>query len=560
MPAYLIVIISWQYINASKLKYELCFQIMFQKKIKFIYIFIIISLFLTGIYNAVKIGLSWDELSHYKIGKARFDFILSLFFFEKTNFNQAETASNNYPGIYDTFTYLIGWVIQKIDNIFFEKYFIEIRHLINFFFSILGLIGLYKFCNLHFNKLIASISTIFAFINPFYFGHMSMNPKDNIIFFAFIWFLYFLSKYLFEKKDKFKNLLFLSLFLGIGCGIRISFPAICLPVFIISIYYIINNYYLFQRKLPKIFIDIFLLISVVFFLTSATWPQILTGGFDVLIETLINSLSWNFVPHYGLINGSLYEVNKTPKLYFFYFLSYRMPIYLTILIIFSYLIIFKEKQFANLFGEKIKVKFIILNIIILFPIFLAIILKVNIYDNIRLFLFLIPLLCIMASLSFVFLYSNFKNSFKSKIILSLVVILLFLSITRFFILNPYQYSYVNYSFIKLKNANNKFENDYWATSFKETVNNMEKKFTKNEIQNMKISYCGGNPRALLLLLNKKYGVMNIFSPNNANYVIMTNRASFTKNDKRTCFEKFKGEDVILTERGGLILSVLRKLD
>ena len=130
-----------------------------------------------------------------------------------------------------------------------------------------------------------------------------------------------------------------------------------------------------------------------------------------------------------------------------------MPIYVTILIIFSYLIIFKEKQFANLFGEKIKVKFIILNIIILFPIFLAIILKVNIYDNIRLCLFLIPLLCIMASLSFVFLYSNFKNSFKSKIILSLVVILLFLSITRFFILNPYQYSYVNYSFIKLKNAN-----------------------------------------------------------------------------------------------------------
>ena len=41
---------------------------------------------------------------------------------------------------------------------------------------------------------------------------------------------------------------------------------------------------------------------------------------------------------------------------------------------------------------------------------------------------------------------------------------------------------------------------------------------------------------------------------------MTNRASFNKNEKRTCFERFNGEDIILTERGGLKLSVLRKLD
>ena len=532
---------------------------MIKKKIKLIYVFIIISLSLIGIYNALKIGLSWDELAHYKIGKTRFEFILSLLFFEKSNFNQAYTASNNYPGIYDTFAYFLGWLIQKIDNIFFEKYFIEIKNLINFSFSILGLFGLYKFCNLNFTKLIASISTILTFINPFYFGHMSINPKDNIIFFSFIWFLYFLSKYLFEKDNKFKNLLFLSIFLGIGCGTRITFLAICLPAFFISTYYIIKNYNLFQRKLSKIFIDSISLIVILLFLTSVTWPQIFTGGLNMFIETLINSINWSFVPHYGLINGLLYEINNTPKLYFFYFFVYRMPIYISILIILSYLVIFKGKELTNLFGEKIKIKFIIINIIVLFPIFLAIFLKVNIYDNIRLFLFLIPFFCILASLSFVYFYSNFKNNFKSKILLSLIMFLFVLSITRFFTLNPYQYSYVNYSFLKLKNANQKFEHDYWATSFKETIDNMENKFTRDEIRNMKISYCGGNPRALLLLLNKKYGLRKLFSPNNANYIIMTNRASFNKNDKRTCFDIFKGQDLFFVKRGNLILSKFTKI-
>ena len=56
---------------------------MIKKKIKIIYIFIILSLTFFGIYNSLNIGISWDELAHYKIGKTRFEFILSFFFLKK---------------------------------------------------------------------------------------------------------------------------------------------------------------------------------------------------------------------------------------------------------------------------------------------------------------------------------------------------------------------------------------------------------------------------------------------------------------------------------------------
>ena len=40
---------------------------------------------------------------------------------------------------------------------------------------------------------------------------------------------------------------------------------------------------------------------------------------------------------------------------------------------------------------------------------------------------------------------------------------------RFISLTPYQYSYVNFTYFKFKDTANKFEHDYWGTSFKELV-------------------------------------------------------------------------------------------
>ena len=50
---------------------------------------------------------------------------------------------------------------------------------------------------------------------------------------------------------------------------------------------------------------------------------------------------------------------------------------------------------------------------------------------------------------------------------------------------------------------------------------------------------------------------------NFDYVIMTNRVLEDREDNilanvSTCFEKFKGEDLITVERNGLMLSTLRK--
>tara|TARA_Y100000590_G_C15423708_1_gene902383 strand:- start:265 stop:615 length:351 start_codon:yes stop_codon:yes gene_type:complete len=115
-------------------------------------------------------------------------------------------------------------------------------------------------------------------------------------------------------------------------------------------------------------------------------------------------------------------------------------------------------------------------------------------------------------------------------------------------------------FPKLENANNKFELDYWAISFREIVNELDNIFKKEDLKKIKFSFCGGDPKALAFLLNKEYGIKKVYRAKDSDYIIMTNRASFNINEKETCFTKYPGKNILEVSKQKLIFSVLRKLN
>jgi len=517
---------------------------------------IIIFLLFFSYYSILIVGLSWDEIFHYINGKVRFEYLKTFGKFKDYNY------SNNiyYPGLYDTISYTAGYIIRIINSNFFENFFIEIKHTINFIFGSLSLLGLYKVVKVFLNKKTAYLSCIFTLLNPFFFGHLGINPKDIIIFFSYIWFIYFFLKYLNKDKDKILNILYTSFFIGFGCGVRISFLAIVVPIIIIGFIVLINKKIILNYVLNLIR-DIIIALTVITLLITISWPHIIDGGYKIFIETIYKSLKWSAVPSHGLINGEFYEIKNTPYSYFIKFFTYRMPFYSTFLIIYCYMIfLFDRKNLYKIFDKRFNIKFIILNLIIFYPIFLSIIFKVNIYDNVRLFLFIIPFFGIISSISFLHLIKKFKINYFFKIQLFILIFLFFIFAIRFISITPYHYTYVNYIFPKLENANNKFEFDYWAISFKEIVNNLDKVFNKEEIKKIKFSFCGGDPKALGFLLNKEHGVKKIYRSKNADYIIMTNRASFKIGDKKTCFTKHPGKNILEVSRQKLIFSVLRKLD
>jgi hypothetical protein len=531
-------------------------QMDYSKKLIISLKIIITILIFFGLWNSLVIGASWDEPFHAANGIRRLRYLIS--FGEYHNYQYANNQF--YPGLYDTFSSFISHLIYKFYPNFHGNFFFHIKHLINFIFAALSIYGLYSFVKLFSNnELLALLSSLLTLINPFFFGHMGINPKDTIIFFSLIWFLYFFYKYISKEKDL-KNLIFFSIFIGIGCGIRISFLGIIFPIilfgitnYIISFKYNIGNF--FKKKIS----DIIICLIIISFLTFLTWPHLHQGNFNIFLETIKNSISWQAGPKLGLINGIFYETSETPKTYFLNFLQFKMPIYQSLLFLISIIFIFLKKNFFENYVSGFS-KFIFLNLfIIFFTVFLTIVLNVKIYDGIRLFLFLIPFFCIICAIGIIYFILNFKKNYLYFLSSSVFIFLITLSLYRFITLAPYQYSYLNYYFTNLELASNKFENDYWNTSWKELINNLPDEVAGKKINNSNVAVCGGDANIVRYYFSKKNKKINITNVVDADFIIMTNRASFSKYDKRTCFDAYKGQDLFFVKRKDLILSKFTKI-
>ena len=524
-----------------------------ENKLKFVGLPLIIILLIFSLYNSLTIGLSWDENFHLINGQLRWEYLKSLGKFK----NYYYLNNNLYPGLYDTLTYIF---LKLLTNIFSNQYIVEIKHTINFIFSTLSIVGFFLLIKKIFNEDIAIFACILCLLNPFFFGHMGMNPKDMPIFFSFIWFCYFFLKYLenYEKK-RIIYLLIFSFFIGFGAGIRISFLLIIFPPIVFGLTILIRK---FKKELynliKKLVIDINISFLIIVFLIILCWPHVIDGGITFLFETIKNTMSWSNVPAHNLINGNFYETANTSRLYFLFFFIYRLPFFISFLVILSLILIAVKKYFFIDLIKNFKDKFYILLIFILFPISIAIIFKVNIYDNIRLFLFILPLISLLGSISLYYLVYNLTHT-NSRILTTILIIFFLPFLYRFILITPYHYSYINYSYPSLKNSYNKFEHDYWGTSYDELLKNIKKKYINIDFSKTKISICGGNRISHTYYINKYFGIKNFTSPKKADYIMMTNRASFNVNNKSTCFNQFKGEDLAKVSRLGLTYSIFRKI-
>ena len=307
---------------------------------------------------------------------------------------------------------------------------------------------------------------------------------------------------------------------------------------------------------------IFFLISI--FLMSLTWPHILTGNFEVFLDGILQSISWSSGPQLGIIGGNFYETSNTPRIYLLHFFIFRLPIYLIMLLVTTIVILKINNQF---FVQQIKNYKTSLNIVlftIFFPIIIALFFKVKIYDGIRLFLFLIPLLSLFAAMGLYYLFKNIYKSIYLKITFVIIFIFFILALSRFIYLTPYQYTYSNFFNPKFSYTQNLYEHDYWATSFKELISKVKQ---SENLSNKKfsVSICGGDFWQIVSEFSKD----KTFSKNitfydysmadKADYIIMTNRSSFITKNKTTCYSIFSGKDITSVNRLGVDLSVFREL-
>ena len=546
--------------NLKKLKKtETFFKFNSKKSHKAFLFFLLIF----SIYYSLAIGKSWDEDFQLFQGKVTLDYLFSFGKIDK-----------DY--LYREYFSTIYWSLKYFLTLIFPyKYQIEISHLINLIFSLSGIIAIGKLSKELFNKKVGKIVFLILFFYPIFFGHMAFNDKDMVLAVCHVWIFYLVIKYLKKQNIKDKSnyyVIFLGMLAAIATGIHIIFLGALIPIFLFVLIeiFILKKFISKSFSKKKLYVDLIKTFLIFYFLLILFWidthPNIFILPINIFLEhfKLLSGEQWRGWP-YNLLNGQYYLSWQVPKLHFLINLIYKSPEYFLACYIIFFIIFIKSNIFFKNKFQFFNYKLILLISIMIIPFIIGFIIPLVIYDGMRHFLWVVPYYCIIPGLTIYYLIENF-NLLKSKLALTLLSLFIIYFLFNFFLITPYQYTYLNLFNGKVENRYKKFENDYWASSINELIKHSD--FDKDKT--LKFVTCGipsEFPRNDL----KKKGYTNfIFShPKQADYIIMTNRTAHVSGNLSlestnktvkiiNCFDKFKGKDIFKVKRNGLLLSVIRK--
>ena len=514
--------------------------------------FLFISSFLVfSLYCLYTLGLSYDQVYHIENGERRLRYLFSLGLSDYYDILHLRY----YPGLYDTVSALIS-------SVFPRKFYYEGFSIINFIFGLSGLFGLKKVVKFFFGNKVSTYFFIITLFSPLFFGHLFINPKDTIIATANFWIIYYVIKYLNNNNDisRKNTVIKIGFFLGLGVGVRIMFLGTLIPVIVFFLFEIFSKK-IIQKKITfkDYFFDFLTVLLLAYLLMIICWPNVHSNIFYEPFSLFYSSLldfSQGVQASYFL--GKFYNTDDTPWYYLLANFFYKIPVYI-IISFFFYFIFFK--QIKNFFLSNTNFFYFsnICFLLLVLPILISIFFQLKMHDGVRYFLYLIPLINIFPSIFLNFLFSDISKIYKKILIVFLSPFFL-IFIYKFITITPYHYTYLNL-FNDFTQKNNSFENDYWGTSLKILLKKFSRKIDDENY--IRIAHCGVNPNNVKFYL-KKNGIKNynlVHLNDDYDYVILINRAiaETAKNERLTCFSKFKGKKSFVSiKKGSIELSKIIK--
>lgn len=478
----------------------------------FLILYVLLSLFTYKSY-----GVTNDEAEEYFLGKLLYTKILANDPVLERSFVIDDGKSNLYR--YDRIYQAVLYSFNETES--FATY-----HLLNLLFASLIFIVAYElFLKSSKNKYLALIGPLLILLTPRFFGHIAANPKD--VPFAIAYFLA-LSAIIFCKNTKQAfSLLMLGLSFGFAQSLRVIGYSIYLVFFTYQLLLIKEKINL--KKIFQLIVEILIIFCLGFLINLLTLPYLAADPLHNFQELLSASAKF---PWSGdiLFAGKIYQANNLPWYYLPTWIAISTPLSILFLLIHSLVNFKKWLKIEKLFWLSITINLIIFYL-----------LKPIIYDGLRHFLFLLPILASLAGLALLRIIKK-----KQKIILTLVAINLLIVSWQIIKLFPYQYTYFNELVGGTKGADGRYELDYWGASYREATLWLNEH--TDEAETTTVFTCG-DPAQFLNYATDNFVLVE--SPENADLLICHKRA-----DNQSILDQFP-ESIFQVSRSGVVLNEVK---
>lgn len=493
-------------------------------------------------------GVTWDEDVHNWYGVFVLDYYTS-FFHNTRALNWLNLY--NYGAAFD----MIAAALNRISPI--GTY--ETRHLLNGLVGVLGVIGCWKLARTLGGPRVGFLAALFLLATPNYYGQMFNNPKDIPFAVAVVWSTYYMVRIVPElPRPRWALIVKLGISIGLGLGVRVGgLLLFCYLGLLLGLWGAwriaeLRDWRRILREAADCMLRVLApTIAVAYPVMLLFWPWAQIHPIDNPLRSLAFFTHETF-PFRTLFAGQYFPATDLPWTYLPTYIVLALPELVLFLFALSpVLAAVVLWRVPALVRRDTVLRHFMLGFGIVFPVAYAVAVKSVLFDGMRHFIFVLPLIAVAAALvgDRLFAWVQAKPPVRPFVYGGLALYgAAHLSIMV--MLHPNQYVYYNALVGGVKGAQGLFKLDYWANSYAEAVEGLEDYLRAQygadfPEHDFRVAVCGP-PISADYFFPQNFIFTN--DRENADFFI-----AFTKDN---CHKSLPGREVYRVERMGALLSVV----
>ncbi|MBF0187092.1 MAG: glycosyltransferase family 39 protein [Magnetococcales bacterium] len=483
--------------------------------------------------------MSWDEYVQIRYGEHILNFYAS---------NYSDLSALVYKNLY-LYGGLFDTVVQGMVRLFPNQDPLLIRRLLSGLVGWLGMVGVWRLGHLVGGARTGFLSLLLIATTPSYFGHMFINPKDFPFAVGYIWTLLMLVRIGRTYPDvPWKEWMGFGIVLGMTLAVRIG--GVLLLAYALTGLIVATLLSTQCRKRESLlrngaFLTLALLFT--FIIMVIPWPSALVDPVTTIQKAFSATTHFPYQSWPNLFQGTYHLSHALPWTYYPVYFGVKIPelfLLSTVLAIPFGLVSLIRSGFRQ---DTLALSgWFFLGIALVVPLLYPILFNSIHYDAIRHFLFILPPMAVLAGWTLHSLLNTVQNVSRGAavVVLTICVITPLSVIADMVRIHPYQYAYYNHLTGGISGAENRFELDYWGTSFKEAasiIRTHSKQLAHSEKPQRYTVYSCGPISTLMPFLGTDY--QRTRDRQNADYIVLLNRSS--------CHRLKQGKPIGPVEREGV---------
>lgn len=492
-------------------------------------------------------GVTWDEDVHTWYGIFVLDYYLSAF----TDLRSLHWLDLfNYGAVFDA----TAAALNKVSP--FGTY--ETRHLLNGLVGVVGLVGTWKLGRVMGGPRAGFIAALFLALTPNYYGQMFNNPKDIPFAAGAVWAIYYLVLLLPElPRPRLALVLKLGLTCGLTLGVRVGGLLLLGDLGLLLALYVLwrgvetRQIKVFFAEGVACFCRAFLPVTLIAYpVMLIFWPWAQQSPIEHPLAALA-TFSHETFPFRTLFAGAYFPATDLPWTYLPVHILLALPeLILLLLVAAPFAAIWALWRDIGKWSRSVVLSRFVVAFAIFFPIAYAVAIKAVLFDGMRHFIFVLPLIAAVGALVIDRVLDRVTAPRLRRAAIGALAAYGLVHIALMARLHPDEYVYYNAFIGGTEGAQGLFKLDYWANSYAEAVHGL-REHLKAEYgadfadHDFTVAVCGP-PGSAAYYFPPNFIYTD--DRNNADFFI-----AFTKDD---CDKSLPGTEIYRVERLGTLLSLV----